>query len=173
MQKTNLILAKRYAKALLTSNIDESQKRLDDLLELNKKLKAVKGYFLNPAISKKVKKELLGKMHSKKNYGLKLVGFLIEAGRFNILDAIIECYYGLLLDLKNIQTAEVFVTEKPDKFAMDKIKKFIENRTAKKIEIKFILKPEIAGGFQIKTGDSFIDASVIGGLKRLNKNLRM
>lgn len=173
MEKIDFILARRYAKAFLTPDLDENNRRFDGLADLRKKLSSVDKYFLNPAISRSVKKELLGKILSEygKTSAFRLLEFLIVSGRFNILDAIIKSYLQLLRDLKGVQTAEITTAYEPDKNTLADFKIFIEKLTGKKAEIKFRKDSLIIGGFQIKVGDNFIDASLSGELNRLKKTL--
>jgi F-type H+-transporting ATPase subunit delta len=173
MAKTNLMLAKRYAKAFLSADLKENQTRLDELLAINKKLAEVKDHFANPAIPLKIRRELLEKVFKSadKKAAFNLVKLLLLQKRFHLLDGVISQTQTILQELKGIKTAAVASAVGLDENTKEKIKVLAQKMTDKKIELSLKQKKELLGGLQIKIDDIFIDATLNGKLKRLKKDL--
>lgn len=130
--------------------------------------------FHSPAYDTEQKKGVIrrlfdGKVH---DYVLSFLLLLVDRKRIVCLPAIVDHYQVLLRGLKGISLAEVTVavalTSDQEASLQDKVKTMT---SAREVELKITIDPEILGGVIIKVGSEVFDASLRGQLRRIGISL--
>lgn len=135
---------------------------------------ALMEYFNNPIISKEGKRTVLTKLLKSrvKPQTLKMLMFLVDCSRINILDAIVDSYlkhfYKMAL-IKNVRI-ESPATINPRQFhkLTHRIKKFTNSRD---LNLIIVVDPSLIGGFLIDIESEVIDYTIKNQLKELAKHL--
>lgn len=102
----------------------------------------------------------------------KFLAVLIGARRVKSLKGIIQAYSRLLQTLENKQ--EVLVTSADSMPAKIEslLRKVLENKLGKKVEIRFLIDRGLLGGFKIETGSYLLDFSIDAHLTQLKTQLQ-
>ena len=177
MDSNSIILAKRYARAYMEAGITaqnakeipaEAEARVDRLKSLAAELKPYSGTLNHPAISAAVKIEILGKLMPEKDAAWNFLCLLIQHGRFSLLGEIIKSCSSLLDRARGIIRAEVLAPFALPVPLIERIKKLI-SPDASKVALTQITDKEAIGGFELRTGDMVLDATLRGRLRALEK----
>jgi len=168
----------RYAKAILDLAKSEGQEDrvYEDFRLVNLILKYV------PELMSIAKKPLISPLKKKKLYNeiffekisqltLNFVLFLVDKGRDYLIPSIINQYESLYFELKNILPVEIFIARDFDDDLKNKLVKKLEETTAKKVVPKFVIDPNIIGGFKIKIEDWVFDTTLRNKLDSLYHEL--
>lgn len=102
----------------------------------------------------------------------KFLALLIGARRVKSLKGIIQAYSRLLQTLENKQ--EVLVTSADSMPAKIEslLRKVLENKLGKKVEIRFLIDRALLGGFKIETGSYLLDFSIDAHLTQLKTQMQ-
>lgn len=180
MDSSEKTLAKRYARAYAGAGslqassreaaIEAASSRIAKLEALADILKPYGSFLGHPAISASVKTELLEKISDVRGPEWNLILLLIGHGRFNLLGAILSSCHAQLDEMSGILRSEIRTPFPLPASVLEKVKKII-SPDPKKVILTEILDKSIIGGFELKTGDVLLDASLRGRLKALEKTL--
>ncbi len=166
--------ARRYSAAMLayaveTGTLDEVLKDITFVDSTIKESRELLLFLRNPIIKPQKKsdvlKELFGKKISKQTNSL--FELISEKSRFDLLPGITASFIEAYREHKGIVEAQVFYAEEPDKDQLEKIRKALEIRTGKKVELSSFKKPGLIGGIVVKIDDTVIDGSVKHRLEQL------
>nr|UNJ16414.1 ATP synthase CF1 delta subunit [Boldiaceae sp.] len=174
MSNKNLIakIAQPYAEAFLEA-VQVSgylNKDIDTVLQVIKDSEDLKSFINNPLISVAIKKNVFNKIFSQglQNLTLNFFMVLIDKGRINIIETILEKYLELGYKISFITIVEVTTsipfTPSQHNLLIDAIKKMTG---AKEVKLNIKVKPELIGGFSIQIGSKVIDTSLEGQLKQV------
>ncbi len=102
---------------------------------------------------------------------LRFLSYLIEKGKFSLLDQIIYCYRQLILENAGILEATLItampISEEHKVKLASKLSLFYQ----KKVEIEIKVDPEIVAGAVLVIGNQMIDLSINTQLNHLTKHL--
>jgi len=101
------------------------------------------------------------------------IKIIAENKRFLLLPNISKEFINYANKDKNIITANVISSRTLNKENIKDIKKFLNNRFSKKINLKFLIDPSIIDGFLIKINDNIIDGTIRNNLKNLKNFLSL
>jgi len=171
------IVAKRYAKALFEVALEQKQ-----VLEVEQELRTVViaitgdaeiGKFIeSPNISEEAKQNVLrtsldGKVSEPV---LKTVLLLIERGRVELLEALLNDYVKIEGESLGIADARVYSTYALNDEEQEAVAREFGGRVNKKIRIENIVDPTLLGGLKVAIGDTIYDGSLAGKLERLEQS---
>ncbi|SEB17694.1 F0F1 ATP synthase subunit delta [Paenibacillus sp. 276b] len=171
------IVAKRYAKALFEVALGQ-QKVLEVELELRTVVIAITGdaeigkFIESPNISEEAKQNVLrtsldGKVSEPV---LKTVLLLIERGRVELLEALLNDYVKIEGESLGIADARVYSTYALNDEEQGAVAREFGGRVNKKIRIENIVDPTLLGGLKVAIGDTIYDGSLAGKLERLEQS---
>ncbi|MCZ1264131.1 MULTISPECIES: F0F1 ATP synthase subunit delta [Paenibacillus] len=171
------IVAKRYAKALFEVALGQ-QKVLEVEQELRTVVIAITGdaeigkFIESPNISEEAKQNVLrtsldGKVSEPV---LKTVLLLIERGRVELLEALLNDYVKIEGESLGIADARVYSTYALNDEEQEAVAREFGGRVNKKIRIENIVDPTLLGGLKVAIGDTIYDGSLAGKLERLEQS---
>ena len=175
----------RYARALLMVAQDEKtegmvyqeMKSLSDVFLGNRELKP---FFENPIVTSEEKIKILviaagkvkGKTISKTTE--KFLRFIVEKKRENFVLFMAMSYMELYRKAKNIISAEVASVQKLDEKTLSSLLSFIKKGYSDKtIQLNTKINEELIGGFVLNVENEKFDASVLGELTAIRKELML
>jgi F-type H+-transporting ATPase subunit delta len=171
-------VTRRYAKALFdiaqregtAERIETDLETLDALLRATPNLLRV---LRAPVIDRERKKALLRTIFADKISGLALrfLFLIVDKRREAILPDINREFRRLSYEHRNIQPVTVRVATRMTAEERAALIQALEARTGKTIEIQEEIAPELIGGAVLRVGDTIIDGSVAGHLRRLRQRL--
>lgn len=172
----NILLAKRYAKALfdlavedgVIDQVNDDMKLIADVFDENKALRRM---MLSPVIPPARKKLVIKKIFEGKidKRSLAFIDILIRKGREEQVQEIAIQFYKSYLDYKNIAIVEVTTAIEIDKALRTKMVSLMESHTDKTIQMLEKTDAELIGGFKLKLNDYQYDASIKQLLIKLHK----
>jgi len=181
MDSSAKILAKRYARAYMgldgkahTAALGTAA--LAKLEGLRKVFQATRPHLkilTHPAVNSGAKLEALAKMLGAGRSGpaADFAGLLVRQRRFGLFEEIMrEC---LILNdtFCGVTRAEVYSTFQLSAGELKRITALLSGPGHKKIVLRNVIAERVLGGFEIKIGDTLIDATVRGRLDALRAGL--
>lgn len=171
-------LAKKYASALFDVSSKDAKEDLiyNELKYIQASLEneSIKKIFLDRRISKTARINFFNKLFKTKvsEICLQFFELLMNKKREKIFGSIIECYYQLLLQSKNILPVEVLsafeLEEKEIKMLKDKL---LDITGAKDLKINFNVDGSLIGGLSVKIKDEVYDGTISNKLKEVKELL--
>jgi F-type H+-transporting ATPase subunit delta len=176
----NLIIAKRYAKALFSlakeeAKIEQYGEELAGLVRLFETTPELADAIQNPLYPEAARKSIFASIAA--SAGLtpimkSLVNLLIERNRVVSLGEISEYYSGLIDEHANVARAKVSAAVPLEDKVVQEIALSLEKMTGKKIVVEFQADPELIGGVVARIGDLVLDGSVRTQLFNLRETLK-
>lgn len=174
-------VSRRYAEAVVESTLTEGDAALDKLVtELNGLAGALSvnpdlGHVLmNPAFSTEERVKVLDALMAHLKLGDRTQRFLrllSDKGRIHELAAIAESVQAIADDRAGRTTAYVETAAELSPSAVEQLKRALEKRTGKKLELEVTIKPELIGGIRARVGTFLLDGSIQTELARLRERL--
>lgn len=171
-------ITRRYAQALfhtalregVTETIETDLETVDALLRSTPTLLRI---MRAPTIARARKKDLLEKVFADKISGLTLrfLFLIVDKRRETILPDINREFRALSYTHRNIQFVTARVARPLTAEEREDLDRTLEARTGKTIEIQEEVDPSLIGGVVLRIGDTIIDGSVAGQLRRLRQRL--
>ena len=168
----------RYSKALFQSALEKNllDRINQDMLLIQEmcRLPEIKELLTSPIIIPSKKTDVLHKIFSNYLHELtfSLVDLVVKNGREKYLPAITRVFIQSTLTHNGITESFLTTAVKVDQ----KVKKQVSDLIADLFKTKVVLKEAtdegIIGGFVLRIGDNFIDASVRNKLRKINKELK-
>lgn len=177
---TNLILARRYAKALLLLGKEENQYKeygeiLKDFASTLRANEPLADALMNPIYPLKERRAVLEKVISITEMPKMVTSFLLllmNKRRLSMLEAIIEIYDQLIDEMENIARARVkAATELSDDDA-ESVKKVLEQITGQSVRMEMEVDPDLIGGVVAQVGDLVLDGSIRRQLLNIKESLK-
>ena len=174
-------LAKRYARAYMgldgKAHGAELEKaalaKLDGLRLIFEAARAHLKVLTHPVINSGVKLEALDKILGAGNTGpaAAFAALLVRQNRFGLFEDIMRECLTLYYDFSGVARAEVFSRYPLSDGEFKRIEKILAGMTGKKVSLRQVIAERVLGGFEIKIGDTLIDATVRGRLEELKAGL--
>lgn len=176
----NLIVAKRYAKALFGLSLEDGKleeygKELSDLTRLLEQNPDLMDALSNPLYPEDVKVSVFRALAEKSEMSAVLKSFgdlLVRKDRVRHLPEIRDYYQKLVDDHNHVARAKVSAAVKLDEKAVKKIADTLSKVTGKKVVVEFRQDPELIGGVVAQIGDLVIDGSVRSQLQAIKESLK-
>ncbi len=170
-------LSRQYAKALFDL---ASEKR--EITEVYNNLQVSKKAFENPdfkkimnsaVISKEEKKAILKKifLNLSDSYFLYFHYVLIDNGRFEVYDQIVDAYKELLQEYQKTMDIDVYTKFNLNEVEKQQIKRNLDQRFSKNVSISYHIDPELIGGIKIVADGLIIDYSLDTQLKKVKESI--
>lgn len=180
---SDLILAKRYAKALYSSaeeanaaeQIGEQLKAVVDLFaQAQEQDPMVRSFLSHPSVTNEAKmdviKQVFGDSLSELLYNT--LGLLIERGRWSLLPALYQAYEEIADEKAGRARALVYSAYELSEADSQAIAAQFSKITGKQILVQNIVDRSLIGGIRVRIGDRLYDGSIAGRLEQLRKQLK-
>ena len=102
----------------------------------------------------------------------KVLEVLIRNHRVNDLDAVVGALTAMVNDQLNIAVAEVRSATKLTEQELAQLRKTLEQKVGKRVEIHATTDPALLGGFVVSLGSEVIDTSVHGKITKFREQLK-
>ena len=176
----NLVIARRYAKALLLigkedGNTEAYRAELAGVAELIGKEQDLEEAVANPLYDvdgrKRVLTAVIEKLELSKVTSSFLI-FLFDKGRIGFLTSINEFYQKMADELKGVAHASLTSAAELSSDAVEKIRSALSTKTGKEIVLDVQQDPELIGGIVTQIGDLVLDGSVKTQLLNMRESLK-
>jgi F-type H+-transporting ATPase subunit delta len=175
------ILAKRYARAYMgldgkvfgNSLETASMEKLNGLRRVFEAARPYLKTLTHPVLNSAVRLEALGKILGDSHAGsaATFTALLVKRGRFNLLEEIMQECLRLHDKFCGLVRADVFSRYPLSAGELKRIETLLADATSKRVGVRNIVTERVIGGFEIKIGDTLIDATVRGRLAALGARL--
>jgi len=173
------IIAKRYAKALLSLATDSKEtdavkKDLAAVAELFRANKNVQNVVLNPAFSSGDKAAVLKGLAAGLGVSAtsaRFLDLLVEKGRFRFIKEVSAAYSDLLDAQQGRVKATVTSAEALSDADVTRLKDKLKVMVGKEVELKVEVEPELIGGIKTKIGSTVYDGSLKNQVKLVREAL--
>ena len=181
MDSTSKTLAKRYARAYMgldgkAHGAALAAAALAKLDGLRRDFQATRPHLkvlTHPAVNSSVKLEVLAKMlgAAKTGPAADFAGLLLRKGRFGLFEEIMRECLSLNDEFCGVTRAEIYSLYQLSAGELKRINALLAGPKHRKIILRSVIAERVLGGFEIKIGDTLIDATVRGRLDALRAGL--
>jgi F-type H+-transporting ATPase subunit delta len=171
-------IARRYAQALFSTamkagtveRVETDLEMIDALLRTSPRLLRI---LRAPTIGAAEKKELARRLFESQisNLTLRFLSLLIDKRREGVLPEINREFRSLSYGARGILPVTATVATHLTAEERARLIEALVRRTGKTIELSEEVDPELIGGMVLRLGDTIIDGSVAGQLRRLRQQL--
>ncbi|MEX1010615.1 MAG: ATP synthase F1 subunit delta [Balneolaceae bacterium] len=171
--------ALRYAKALFDLSLEKGQVEsvyrdvilIRDTAEASAELKV---FLKSPVIQNRDKEEVLATIFKERVNPLtfQLLQLLSEKSREPLLVEIMKGFIQYYLEHTGVIEVQVESATPLDEPVVEELRKVLERRTGKSVNMQITEEPELMGGLTVRIGDTVIDGSVRYSLERLGSKLK-
>ena len=176
---TNQILAKRYAKALLTlgredGNYEKYGEELNQFVTFWEETPEFADAASNPLYAKENRQVICGTVVEKMEMSpvfKSLLDLMLDKNRLPIIPEVRIFYQKLLDEMANISRAKVTSATPLSEEAVESIKASLEKTTGRSIMVETEVDPELIGGVVARVGDLVLDGSVRSQLTNIKETL--
>ncbi|SHG69129.1 F0F1 ATP synthase subunit delta [Ornithinibacillus halophilus] len=174
------VVAKRYADALF--QLGNEKDTLDQLVEefrvvnqVFKENKDLNTFLMHPRVNNAKKKQFVEEVfQGMSNDVVNTMKLLVERQRTDIATSVIDHFIQLVNDAKGIAQAVVYsVRELSDTERKELETTFAKRFNKNAIEIENVVDPSILGGIKIRMGNTILDGTISGKLRRIERNLKL
>lgn len=176
----NLVIAKRYAKALFNlaeqdKAIEQYGQELDQFVRLLGELPNLADGIENPLYPAAVRKSLFATVAE--NAGMtpivrSFITLLVEKKRVQHIGEMADYYHKLIDEHANVARAQLRAATALSEEVVGGIAKSLEKMTGKKVVIEFKEDPSLIGGVVAQIGDLVLDGSVKRQLLNFKETLK-
>lgn len=172
------VIAKQYAQALFS--LAQEQQQLDnmyqDLQLLQKQMESEASFYTfmkHPSITKDDKKQVLDTVWKDQvqPYVLNLLKLLVDKRRFSYIKEIIQCFFTLYREEKNIVVAKVMSAKALSDDELSNIVGMLEKKFQKEIELTYHVQEKLLAGVKIIVDGDVMDYTLKHRLENLRKAL--
>lgn len=174
----DISIARRYAQALFSTamkagtieRVETDLETIDALLRTSPRLLRI---LRAPTIGAAEKKELARRLFENQvsSLTLRFLNLLIDKRRERVLPEINREFRSLSYGARNILPVRATVATRLTAEERTRLTEALARRTGKTIELSEEVDPELIGGIVLRLGDTIIDGSVAGHLRRLRQQL--
>jgi len=171
-------VAKRYAEAIFRAAQDRQAvgEIGDELTSVSRAIQAVpeaRAMIKHPEIALERRLEVLNRVFSGElePETIGLLRLLVERGRIEELDNIVEVYHRLADQAAGIQRGEVRSVVPLSEAQMARLRAALSRRTGGTVTLEPRLDPSLLAGIWVRVGDYVLDASAGGRLETLRQTL--
>jgi F-type H+-transporting ATPase subunit delta len=132
------------------------------------------GLYVNPGIDAESKLKVTHAIASRLGLGQttgRVLEILIQNHRINDLGSIIEALAQYVNEALGIAVATVRAAQKLSEQEVNDLRKTLEKKTGKRVEVRVSEDPSLLGGFVVRIGSEIWDASVAGKINRFRESL--
>ena len=173
------ILAKRYAKALLTlgrqdGNYEQYGGELNQFVTLWEEAPEFADAASNPLYAKESRQVICSAVVDQMGLSpvfKSLLTLMVEKNRLGIIPEVRSFYRKLLDEMSNIRRANVASAIPLSEEAVEAIKGSLEKATGGSVVVETEVDPELIGGVVARVGDLVLDGSVRSQLASIKENL--
>lgn len=172
------VVSARYAKALLkyaekSGQLEAVYEGMVTLRDSLLKFSELKSTLCDPVLDQEKKLHLL--MVASGNQDIECLKrffeLVMKKNRLDMILFISQSFIDVYRDMKNVILCQLTVPTKLNKSTLDRIKSVVENRTNKSVDFAVTVNPSIIGGFVLEYDSQCLDASVVGCLRKIRKQL--
>lgn len=102
----------------------------------------------------------------------KMLEVLIRNHRINDLSAIVEALTAMNNAELNVAVADVRTAHKLSEQEVAQLRKTLEQKIGKRVEVRLSIDPELLGGFVARIGSEIFDGSVSGKITKFREQLQ-
>ncbi|RLA89170.1 MAG: ATP synthase F1 subunit delta [Deltaproteobacteria bacterium] len=176
----NLIIARRYAKALLTIGKEDGRykeygEELNAFAQLLEREPDLKNAIVNPIYSKDDRRGVLLRVTELIKLSPMVSNFvklLFDKRRIDAVLGISQVYQQLVDQLENISRAQVKIAVPLEEATLSRIRETLEKITGNTVVMEVEEEPAIIGGIIARAGDLILDGSVRTQLQSLTESLK-
>lgn len=176
----NLVIARRYAKALLLIGKGDGQAEsyrteLEGLTSLIEKEEALEQVINNPLYETSARKKVLLAVIDKLDLSIVMKSFLLllfDKGRFGFIGNISEFYQKLADELKGVARASLISATELSSDAIEKIRNSLSKMTNTDVILDVEQDPSLIGGIVTRIGDLVLDGSIKTQLLNMRESLK-
>ncbi|MDQ2985480.1 MAG: ATP synthase F1 subunit delta [Armatimonadota bacterium] len=175
----NLQAARRYALALFkaaqeSNAVTETSEDLDAISRILEASPETKTFLESPKVDRSRKLAFVDKVFSDRARPLtmRLLRLLIEKNRQKELRGIHREYKIAVEDASGIMRAFITSAVPLSENEVERISKLISDQTGKKIIAEAEVDPKVIAGVSVQYGNSVLDGTVFGALKRLEEKFQ-
>ena len=176
----NLIIARRYAKALLTIGKEDGRykeygEELNAFAQLLEREPDLKNAIVNPIYSKDDRRGVLLRVTELIKLSPMVSNFvklLFDKRRIDAVLGISQVYQQLVDQLENISRAQVKIAVPLEETTLSRIRETLEKITGNTVVMEVEEEPAIIGGIMARAGDLILDGSVRTQLQSLTESLK-
>lgn len=173
------ILARRYAKALLTlgsedGNYKKYAEELESFVSFWEQEREFADAVSNPLYARENRNVICQSVAEKMGLSSvlrSLLRLMVDKNRMHIIPEVRAYYQKLMDDMANISRAKVASATPLSKEALEAIKSSLEKVTGRTILVETKEDPELIGGVVARVGDLVLDGSVRTQLRSIKENL--
>jgi F-type H+-transporting ATPase subunit delta len=173
---TSLIVAKRYARALLAIGREDGKfedygRELKQFASLLAEASELESALVNPAFALEGRKSLLSAILAKMGLSPIVNNFfrlLMDRGRISAARVIAEVYGSLIDEVKGVTRAEVVSATALKDADVEKLTAILKKVAGREVSLQVKEDPSLIGGVVARIGDLVLDGSVktqLAGLK--------
>ncbi len=181
MDASARILAKRYARAYMGLDGKPFGKALEKAS--HEKLEGLRRVFeaarphlrtlthpvLNGAVRLEALQKILGGAHA--GHAAEFAALLVRRGRFSLLEDIMQECLKLHDSFCGLVRAEVYSRYPLSEGEMKRVEALLAGASGRTVALRAVITERVIGGFEIKIGDTVIDATVRGRLEAMKAEL--
>lgn len=176
----NLVVARRYAKALLLiskedGQTDVYQKELSGFAQLLETVEALNQAITNPLYEASARRNVLQTVIDKLDISGTMKSFLLllfDKGRMSFIGAIDDLYQKMADELNGIGRASVVSATDLSAETVERIRAALSQKTNMDIVLQVEKDPELIGGIVTKIGDLVWDGSIKTQLYNMRETLK-
>jgi F-type H+-transporting ATPase subunit delta len=171
--------ARPYARAIMdvVQSADRGAALLDELRRFEKARQSARELhelYANPGIDLGTKTKVTRTMAQRlglSDMAVKVLDVLIGNHRINDLGAINEALAELIRNATGTVAAAVRAAQQPTPAEIEELKRTLEKKVGRKVEVDVSVDPSLLGGFVAKIGSEVYDASVSGKINKFRESL--
>lgn len=130
--------------------------------------------YANPSIELSAKTSVtrtIAQRLGESDMAVKVLEVLIRNHRINDLAAINEALAAMIRQATGTVAAEVRAAQEPTPAELDDLRRTLEKKTGRKVEVGVTVDPALLGGFVARIGSEIYDASVAGKINKFRESL--
>jgi F-type H+-transporting ATPase subunit delta len=172
--------ARPYARAIIDvagapQRANTIRAELDRFEQARRESVELQEVFANPGIDMAAKFNIAHAIASR--LGLsdltgKVLEVLIRNHRINDLASVIDALATMINDQLNVTIADVRSAHKLSEQEIAQLRKTLEQKFGKRVEVRVETDPSLLGGFVAKVGSEIFDASVAGKIHKFREQLQ-
>lgn len=171
--------ARPYAKAMMdiVKSPEEGRKLHDELLSFERSRTSspeLAELFATPALDAEKKVAVARAISTKiglSELSSKLVDVLVRHHRINQLSSVLEAWKAMIDTAMGVSVAEVRSAHELSETEQGQLRRTLEEKFGRRIDMQLNTDPSLLGGFVAKVGSEVFDASVKGQLQRFRESL--
>lgn len=171
--------ARRYAEALLSAcgegEIETVAAELTGFAQATTESTDLKNVLLNPTFSAEERSRTLAALMEHMSLGertRRFITLVVERDRQDELEGIAEAFDALVADKTNRATANIVSAAQLDSSQQEQLKRALEKRTGKKLDLKVTVDSSLIGGIRAEVSGIVFDGSIRAELDKLRETLR-